>query len=441
MAKKQRQAREKRKGAYGIILIVLLGLSFLIFLAKSSPPQILSASVYPEKVMPGQVMIVTVQAKDTLGIKSAIAIFDNEKMPDERNIALITGTGRNGVYETRWIVHDTKAEAWYNTTIIFTNILGKKTMQEIAWQDPTVSHKASDITAGTFGAGDYVFPSSLIVNSTITTNSTIILNQLTSSPVNSTGYGRLYYVISSGDVDSYTKLLSHFDGADGATAYSDPVAGAYTFAGTAQLDTAQSKFGGTSLLLDGNSDYVTLPDSDDWNFGTGSWTVDFWLRWNTVGYQGFFTQYVSGTSDTSLFYTGNTLYMGAYTDGSWVILVTTAFTPSANTWYHLAFERKALNNNNQDIAIFIDGVIKTGADLSMDGGGAWNGAFPDRAAVLTIGYDERFSGYFNGYIDEFRVSKGIARWTSSFSVPTSAYGPSGLVFQYQNGTNKLLAGE
>ena len=79
-------------------------------------------------------------------------------------------------------------------------------------------------------------------------------------------------------IDAYTKLCSHFNGADGATDYTDPVAGAATFGGTAQLDTAQKEFGTAALLLDGNSDYVTYPDSDDWSFGTGDFTIDFWIR-------------------------------------------------------------------------------------------------------------------------------------------------------------------
>jgi hypothetical protein len=173
-------------------------------LFNSSPPQILSASVYPEKIMPGQVMIVTVQAKDTLGIKSAIAIFGNEKMADERSMPLITGNGRDGVYETRWIAHDTLAQKWYNTTIIFTDILGKKTKQEIAWQDPTVSHKASDITAGTFGAGDYVFPNNLTINGRLSSldNDMVINNVIsmyTALNLSNAGYTKL----GNGMVDAF----------------------------------------------------------------------------------------------------------------------------------------------------------------------------------------------------------------------------------------------
>src|SRR3990167_841583 len=50
--------------------------------------------------------------------------------------------------------------------------------------------------------------------------------------------------------------------------------------GDAQVDTAQSKFGGASCLLDGTVDSVSAADSEDWNFGTADFTVDFWMRMN-----------------------------------------------------------------------------------------------------------------------------------------------------------------
>jgi hypothetical protein len=74
-------------------------------------------------------------------------------------------------------------------------------------------------------------------------------------------------------------LLAHLDGATSETA---EIGGIFTFAGTAQLDTAQYKFGVSSLLLDGNSGYITLPDSADWNLGSGDFTLDLWARWATA---------------------------------------------------------------------------------------------------------------------------------------------------------------
>ena len=74
------------------------------------------------------------------------------------------------------------------------------------------------------------------------------------------------------------KLLLPFDGSNGATSTTDSsnTNNSVTFVGTAQLSTAQSKFGGSSLLLDGNSDYVYVSNSDLGTTSTESFTIEFW---------------------------------------------------------------------------------------------------------------------------------------------------------------------
>ncbi|MBI4394871.1 MAG: hypothetical protein HY583_01615, partial [Candidatus Omnitrophica bacterium] len=53
--------------------------------------------------------------------------------------------------------------------------------------------------------------------------------------------------------------------------------------GDAHIDDTQSKFGGASGLFDGAGDYLSIPDSDDWDFGQRAFTIDFWVRFNTLG--------------------------------------------------------------------------------------------------------------------------------------------------------------
>lgn len=84
-------------------------------------------------------------------------------------------------------------------------------------------------------------------------------------------------------VDSNTKLYLQFEGADAATSTTDLSENghAVTFVGTAQIDTAQYKFGVSSVLFDGNSDYLTLLDSASWDIcgaTDDNWTVDFWIK-------------------------------------------------------------------------------------------------------------------------------------------------------------------
>src|SRR3990167_4294419 len=97
--------------------------------------------------------------------------------------------------------------------------------------------------------------------------------------------------------DSYTKFLAHTDGTDGSTTFTDEAGIAITANGNAQIDTAQSKFGGASGLLDGTGDYLTTPDSDNYNFGSGDFSVDFQVRFNSVASnQDFIAHWTDGST-------------------------------------------------------------------------------------------------------------------------------------------------
>jgi hypothetical protein len=221
------------------------------------------------------------------------------------------------------------------------------------------------------------------------------------------------------EIDAYTKLLLHCDGADASTTFTDasPSArGNATVVGTAQVDTAQKKFGTGSLLLDGNSDGITYADSADWTFGTDNWTIDFWVRFaSTSGVQSFLIQradvnnylYFRKESDNKLMMidvvgSSNRMYY----------ITTSAPTINTNTWYHIAYVR-----NGAGGLIFLDGT-----SLSLTENTAM-GTMADISAIVSIGYMAATSENFvNGWIDEFRVSKGIARWTANFTPEKRAYG-------------------
>lgn len=219
--------------------------------------------------------------------------------------------------------------------------------------------------------------------------------------------------------NSNTKVISNFDGSDAAVAFTDPVAGAWTFVGTAQLDTAQKKFGTASLLLDGNSDYITLVDSDDWTFNA-DFTIDFWVRFNDkTGAQAFCGQSVDGSNvwvfrkDADDKLTFFHLFGGSY-EGQFT--TTAAPSISNDTWYHIAFVR-----SSNTAYMFFDGTSQ--AITIID---AFTGALTDvGAATLQVGASAGAS-LVNGWIDELRISKGIARWTANFTAPTAAYAADSL---------------
>ncbi|MCK4579386.1 MAG: LamG domain-containing protein [Candidatus Marinimicrobia bacterium] len=231
-------------------------------------------------------------------------------------------------------------------------------------------------------------------------------------------------------LNSDTKLLSHFEdpisekAVDGAFEIIDSgnTGHIITQVGTAQLSTAQKKFGSSSLLLDGDSDYVTAPDSADWTFGTGFFTIDFWVRFNAFNdHQRFITHFEDGSNKWIFSYTNltNTIEFYNYVGASFTVDITASWTPAINTWYHVTVIRKGLANNNTDWAFGIDGTLKTGGDLTL-AAGAWNGTVSDFTGNLQIGYDEGLQ-WVDGYMSEVRVSKGVARWTTNFTPSTVPY--------------------
>src|SRR5687768_6144765 len=107
----------------------------------------------------------------------------------------------------------------------------------------------------------------------------------------------------------YTVALLHMDGADGSTTFTDESGKTWTARGDAQIDTAQSVFGGASGRLDGNGDFVDTPDHADWDFGSGDFTLDLRVRFAAVGTAYFITHgdTYAGGSGWFLRYAASTL--------------------------------------------------------------------------------------------------------------------------------------
>jgi len=216
-----------------------------------------------------------------------------------------------------------------------------------------------------------------------------------------------------------TSLLLPFDGSDAATSTSDLSNrnATVTFAGTAQLSTGQSKFGGSSLLLDGNSDYLTISDTY-WNtaINSGDWTVEFWVRFaalgsneELIGNRGD----VGGDSSNGWALrktTSNNIILYWYEGGQFNYLNNSQGTQtalSADTWYHIAVTR-----SGNTWKLFLNG---TAEDTVTDSGTIVTGT-GNRLFIGNFGVN-----YLNGYMDDLRITVGQARYTSNFTAPTSAH--------------------
>lgn len=230
-------------------------------------------------------------------------------------------------------------------------------------------------------------------------------------------------VLSTTGNDTYAKVLLHLNGTDTSTTITDSNAGGsahtWTANGNAQIDTAAFKFGGASLLCDGTGDYVTTPDSTDFTLGTNDFTADCWFNCTATGGSDrhLWGQVANGlgasVSIRAQRTTANVIQARASIGGSpQIITGTTQFTDVLNTgWHHMAFVR-----TGNTLKLFIDGV-QEGGDLSV------SGSVNDSTNNWSVGRaGENTTDTWQGWIDEFRLSNGVARWTTTFTPPTAEYG-------------------
>lgn len=239
--------------------------------------------------------------------------------------------------------------------------------------------------------------------------------------LNSTSSTLQRSIISKSDsnVSSSTMvLLLHCDGADGSTTFTDSSISAHvmTANGNAQIDTAVFKFGDASGLFDGTGDYLETPDSSDWDLGTGDFTIDFWF--NTVDHTGniSFIEIGDGSSAGIEILFNNSGEIDARINGNFYS--SGAFTPVDGTWYHCAVTRAS-----GSLRIFIDGTQSGSTQASSE-----NIAV---SSSLKIGARQGASIFLNGHMDEIRVLKGEAAWTSNFTIPSSPYSNPSVSSNYE----------
>ena len=179
----------------------------------------------------------------------------------------------------------------------------------------------------------------------------------------------------------------------------------FTGFGDAQISTAQSKFGGASLLLDGTGDY--LESEGAYNFGSDPFTVDMWVRPTSGTQDGIFFDSRDSTSNDTIALRQSTDNLLVIRGNGTLFNINNVF--SANTWVHIAVTRGDPFGNTY--SVFVNGV-KEGSTLF--------GATAT-AASIHIGSDFNGSNNWEGYIDELRVADVDEYGGTDFTPPTSAY--------------------
>ena len=201
---------------------------------------------------------------------------------------------------------------------------------------------------------------------------------------------------------SQVSLLLHGDGTNGSTTITDssPSPKTVTVAGNAQISTAQSKFGGSSLAFDGSGDYLQA-SSATLDPG-GDFTVEAWAYLSV--FTGFHMLFSTRSINTgSSFGINNNGKIAAYSDASGVS--SSSFDMPLSIWTHLAY-----TYSSGRLYIYANGVnvydsVKSFTSHTQTWVGTANG----------------LGEYWNGYIDDLRITKGVARYTSNFTPPTAPF--------------------
>ena len=210
-----------------------------------------------------------------------------------------------------------------------------------------------------------------------------------------------------------TSLLLHGNGSNGSTSIIDssPNPKIVTAVGNAQISTAQSKFGGSSIAFDGTGDYLVAPASSAFTFNGAvqNFTIELWSYWTGPS---------SGLNNAQ--FVGTAPATSPHVAGVWLLATDGAnyrwFNSSGiggldmpltrNQWQHVA-----VVCNSAAIKMYVDGIgspwtLLTNINYSFNGPLAM-GAFGNT--------------FVTGYISEIRITKNIARYTANFTPPTAAF--------------------
>ena len=217
---------------------------------------------------------------------------------------------------------------------------------------------------------------------------------------------------------SSVSLLLHFDGSNGATSFTDSSGTPKTITrnAVAQLDTAQKRFGTASCRFDGLGDSASAAIATATNLTTGDFTVELWVRPHvTVGNATLFMHSAAASSTPPVNgypwrlhydHAAQAFVFSGWTTGNANSFAIYSINPPADqTWCHVAGVRAG-----STFYLFVDGELQGMATMP--------GTLISAAGAIYIGGIGNLStgcDFLNGWIDELRMTKGVARYTANFT--------------------------
>jgi len=210
-------------------------------------------------------------------------------------------------------------------------------------------------------------------------------------------------------------LLLHGNGTNGSTTITDSsrFANTVTAVGNAQISTAQSKFGGASIAFDGTSDCVTTPSATWMDVGTIDFTLEAWVYQQspTTGSKTIIARANTGSNYPTFELTvtsGTPIFYSSSTGSSYNVSLGSSVSLSANTWTHIAVTRQG-----SLFTIWVNGVSRGTATNSL--------ALVANGNSLAVGAYANGTSSWLGFLDEVRVTLGVARYTANFTPPTAPF--------------------
>lgn len=178
--------------------------------------------------------------------------------------------------------------------------------------------------------------------------------------------------------------------------------------GNAQISTTQTKFGTGSLYFDGTGDWLKVQDQIYLRFRTGNFTIEFWVYLASGDIGSNRGLVGKGSTATGWLVSLDTTQKVVFTYTTSTITSTGSIT--TNAWNHIAVVREGTGTNQTKI--YIGG--------SNDGTGTVSTDFT-QTSVLYVGADRSATSPMKGYIDDVRITTGVARYTANFTPPTRAF--------------------
>ena len=189
-----------------------------------------------------------------------------------------------------------------------------------------------------------------------------------------------------------------------------------TLKGNVARSATQSKFGGYSAYFDGTGDFLTTPASADFAFGSGDFTIEAWIYpTNSSTEQGVVTRWSTAATTNEAFFfgirPGGVLVLllsstGQYQPANDIATPTGAVT--YNAWNHIACCRSGGN-----IYMYVNGLLVKTTTFS--------GSVYASTLATSVGASVNAATPFFGYIDDLRITKGVARYTENFTAPNEAF--------------------